>query len=470
MLVILSVLIHVAGILYAAHAVLYVRTSQGAIAWAVSLVSVPYVAIPMYLIFGRNKFRGYVRLRRSHGAPIGHLVADADKAVTPYAEHPDNGRAALWAGLQVVAEQPVLNSNRVELLINGRQTFHRMLESIRGATDYILLQFFIIHSDRVGDIFKAALIDKAREGVRVFFLYDEFGSRKLPRSYLRDLQAAGVNISAFNSRRGKGNRFQLNFRNHRKLVIVDGAESFVGGLNLGDEYLGVTQRYGSWRDTHLCVQGPSLLMLQRSFLRDWYWATAQIPGMDWTVRACEDNTRILVVSSGPADRIETCALMFSSLIHAARQRLWIASPYFVPDESVVSALQLAAMRGVDVRILLPERPDHLLVYLSAFSYYSEMHVAGVRIFRYQPGFLHQKVMLVDDELSVVGTANLDNRSFRLNFETSVLIDDAGFASQVDTMLEQDFSDSREVSPGELERRPFWFRVLVRISRLLAPVQ
>ncbi len=470
MLFFLVVLIQAIGIAYAVHAVLYVRTPQGAIAWAVSLVSLPYVAIPLYLIFGRNKFRGYVRIRRSHGAPIGRLVDEVEKAVAPYARGTGNVRKELLAGLQVVADQSVLSGNRVELLIDGDQTFHRMLESIRCAADYILLQFFIVHGDHVGDIFKETLINKARDGVRVFFLYDEFGSRKLPRSYLRDLRAAGVSISAFNSRRGKGNRFQLNFRNHRKLVIVDGAKAFVGGLNLGDEYLGVTQRYGNWRDTHLCVQGPSLLMLQRSFLRDWYWATAQILSLHWEVLSCEENTRVLVVSSGPADYVDTCALMFVSVIHGATRRLWIATPYFVPDEMVVSALQLAAMRGVDVRIMLPERPDHLLVYLSAFSYYSEMHVAGVRIFRYQPGFLHQKVMLVDDDLAVVGTANLDNRSFRLNFETSIIVYDRDFTGKVTDMLVSDFSRSIEVDTKAFDKKPLWFRFVVSVSRLLAPVQ
>lgn len=462
--------LHVIGALYAAHAVLRVRTSQGAIAWAVSLVVLPYITIPLYLVFGRVKFRGYIRIRRSHSAPIGYLIDKVDSAIRPYVDKPNNALEDNWNELQAVADQPLLNGNAVELLINGHQTFHRMLESIHSATDYILVQFFIVHGDRVGDIFKTALIDKAREGVRVFFLYDEIGSRKLPRIYRNTLQAAGVSVRAFNSRRGKGNRFQLNFRNHRKLLIVDGREAFVGGLNLGNEYLGVTQRYGNWRDTHLRVCGPCLLMLQRSFLRDWFWATAQIPRLCWTAIAQKENIRTLVVSSGPADYVDTCALMFVAVIHGARRRLWIATPYFVPDEMVVSALQLAAMRGVDVRIMLPERPDHLLVYLSAFSYYSEMHVAGVRIFRYQPGFLHQKVTLVDDDLAVVGTANLDNRSFRLNFETSMIVYDRDFAAKVTDMLVSDFSQSIEADTNAFDKKPLWFRFVVSVSRLLAPVQ
>lgn len=468
MLSITLTLLHLTGVLHAVHAVMRVRTSQGAIAWAVLLVVLPYVAIPLYWIFGRNKFQGYVRARRAHSLPIGRLLDEADELIKRfYAVKPDDG---LWRILTGLTGGHLLHGNCVSLLVDGDKTFHGMLDAIHEANDYIIFQFFIVHSDRIGLLFQSALMEKARAGIRVFFLYDEFGSRKLSRRYLSSLEEAGVRVMAFGTRRGKGNRFQLNFRNHRKLVIVDGHTAFVGGLNLGDEYLGMSRRFGNWRDTHLRLSGPALLSLQCAFVRDWYWATSQIPVLNWDVRAVEFGTDVMTISSGPADTLETCAMMFVALINRAQERLWITSPYFVPDPPVVSALQLAALRGVDVRILLPEKPDHLLVYLSSFSFYAEMHAAGVRIFRYQPGFLHQKVMVVDSELAVVGTANLDNRSFRLNFETSVIVNEAEFSGQVAEMLKHDFGDAREVEAGELNSRPFWFRAAVSISRLLSPVQ
>ena len=278
-------------------------------------------------------------------------------------------------------------------------------------------------------------------------------------------------MSPFNTTKGIRNRFQLNFRNHRKVVVVDGRIAYTGGLNVGDEYMGRSEAFGPWRDTHICLRGPAVQAVQFAFVEDWYWATHRVPELEWAPNASERGEKtVLVIPSGPADELETCGLFFTHAIHSARHRVWIASPYFVPDSKVVAALQIAALRGVDVRILLPEKADHVLVWLSSFSYYNETMPHGVRLFRYQPGFLHQKVMLVDDDISAVGTANLDNRSFRLNFEITLLVVDAGFGAQMREMFERDFDDSRLIEPGELEAKPLWFKVAVRVARLLAPIQ
>jgi cardiolipin synthase len=208
-----------------------------------------------------------------------------------------------------------------------------------------------------------------------------------------------------------------------------------------------------------------------SFLEDWYWATHENPPLDWVPRpAPQSNQTTLVLPTGPGDDLETCGLFFVQMINSAQDRLWIASPYFVPDSQVIAALQLASLRGVDVRIMLPEHPDHLLIYLSSFSFLEETDKADVKVYRYQPGFMHHKVILVDDRLAAVGTANLDNRSFRLNFEISVLVDDPQFARQVAQMLTSDFERCKPAKPEDLLQRPFWFRVAVRLARLTAPLQ
>jgi cardiolipin synthase len=267
------------------------------------------------------------------------------------------------------------------------------------------------------------------------------------------------------------NQFQLNFRNHRKIVVVDGREAWIGGHNVGDEYLGKDPKFGRWRDTHVRIEGPAALAAQLSFVEDWNWATDEVPDLSWTPRPSADaDIPVLILPTGPADELETANLMFVQAIEAAQERIWIASPYFVPDRPIVTALQLAGLRGVDVRILIPDMPDHLLVYLAAFSYFEPAGATGVRFFRYTDGFLHEKAVLLDDRAGAVGTANFDNRSFRLNFEVTAVIQDSAFARDMEAMFEADFANAREVDRFELQKRPWWFRFAVRLAALTSPIQ
>jgi cardiolipin synthase len=279
-----------------------------------------------------------------------------------------------------------------------------------------------------------------------------------------------VRVSAFHTTRGKANHFQVNFRNHRKIVIIDGQVAFVGGHNVGDEYLSRNPATGPWRDTHVRVEGPVVKAIQFTFLQDWYWSTTKVPHLDWTPRAAKlRDERQLLIASGPADPVDTCALMFTHLIHSARERIWIASPYFVPDSQLIGALKLAVLRNVDVRILLPAKADSRTVHLASFSFLDQILPVGVKLYRYMNGFMHQKVLLVDACLAGVGTANLDNRSLRLNFELTLLNYDAGFIDEVEAMLLEDLAHSREVRLGEYTDRSFFFRLAVRFSRLLSPI-
>ena len=422
--------VEILGVFTAAHAVMGVRTAQGAIAWALSLVMFPYIALPLYWLISRNKFEGYVDARRSGDLAIHHVVQDASRRTREQGLFLKDASPSRRV-FEALAEMAFTHSNRVELLVDGEAAFGEIFRGIETAREYILVQFFIVRDDALGRELKAWLIRKAREGVRVMFLYDEVGSHRLrrSRSFLSELTAAGVTIRPFGSNRRRRNRFQINFRNHRKIVVVDGRSAFVGGLNVGEEYLGRDAKIGPWRDTHVRLEGPAVHAVQLSFMEDWYWATQDTPSLDWTPRpASTGDQNVLVLPTGPADDLETCGLFFVHMINAAQQRLWITSPYFVPDPQVICALQLASLRGVDVRIMLPEHADHWLVYLSSFSFLEEAEQADVKIYRYQPGFMHHKVMLVDDGLAAVGTANLDNRSFRLNFEITVLVDDRQFAA------------------------------------------
>ncbi|MCM2130656.1 cardiolipin synthase [Larsenimonas rhizosphaerae] len=467
---VIIIIFHVLGTLSALMALMSSRTSQGAIAWIISLLTFPYLALPAYWVFGRPRFYGYVSAREERDSSLRQVLTRFRRDLTPFFSRPESDERRLVA-VERLAMMPMSRGNHPELLIDGQATFDSLFRGIERAENYLLIQFFIVRDDRLGQELKRRLCRCAERGVRVCFLYDEIGSRKLPEAYLVELQTAGVEVSRFGSSRGWRHRFQVNFRNHRKIMIADGLRGWVGGLNVGNEYMGESPRYGHWRDTHMTLTGPAVLGLQEAFWEDWHWATGTILALNWTPRlSSHGDHHVVIVPSGPADHQETASLIIQQAIHGAHYRFWITSPYFVPDQGVQDALKLAALRGVDVRVLMPEHPDHLLVFLSAFSFLPDMINAGVRIYRYQPGFMHQKVFLVDNDTASVGTVNLDNRSFRLNFEITAYIPSPAFARSVEAMLEQDFKVSREVSLDEVQSRPLWRKIISRAAYLAAPIQ
>jgi cardiolipin synthase A/B len=462
-------LVEILGIVTAVHAVMNARTSQGATAWAIALVALPFVTLGLYAVFGRNKFQGYVSMRSRRDAVIHHLN-DTLQAEAHSKNLTRQRLSKADSALVGLAGMPILGFNQSRLLINGQETFDHLFEDIAAARSYILVQFYIVTDDHLGRRLKNRLIQKAQAGVNIYFLYDEIGSYQLPGRYLQEMQRAGIHVSAFHSTRGKTNHFQLNFRNHRKIVVIDGDTAYVGGHNVGDAYLSRAPRFGQWRDTHVKIKGPVAKAVQFCFIEDWHWATSRIPDLDWQLTPSPGGTEeALVMASGPADTLETCGLMFVQVINMAKERIWIASPYFVPDLQVLSALKLAVLRGVDVRILLPKKPDHRTVHLASFSYYPNTLPVGIKLYRYAAGFLHQKVFLVDQSCAAVGTANLDNRSFRLNFELTLLNYDATFVGAVADMLDEDFNHSRLVKLEDYTDRPFIFKLAVRSARLLAPI-
>ena len=463
-------LAYVVGILTALHAVMSTRTAQGAIAWSVSLITLPFVAVPAYWIFGRNKFLGFIHARQWQLDALSDLLEQVRSAVRSKARMLGFADEGIQAA-ERLARLPATAGNELELLVDGDATFDSIIEGFNRAEEYILIQFYIVRDDDLGKRIKDKLIERAQAGVQVSFLYDEIGSHGLSSPYLDDLQAAGVDIHAFNTRKGRRNRFQINFRNHRKIVVVDGRECWLGGLNIGDEYLGKDPKVGPWRDTHLHITGPATIAAQLSFTEDWNWATESLPeNLQWSPTSAPGaDAGVLVVSSGPADKFDTAALMYMHAISIARERIWIASPYFVPDEGIVSVLQLACFRGVDVRVMIPDKTDNRLVTLATYSFFDETHAAGVQFYRYLPGFMHQKVMLIDDVLASVGTANFDNRSFRLNFEITAVAADRKFAMEVESMLNDDFTRCRKMESNEFTSKPLWFRLAARASRLSSPI-
>ncbi|MCW5745178.1 MAG: cardiolipin synthase [Alphaproteobacteria bacterium] len=464
-------LLHLTGLVVAMRALMYGRTAEGTVAWMISLVLVPYAALPLYAVFGHGKFRGYVRARRSHVGRLNSLMRtvrparDSERALDAATAPSD------LLALERLVELPFTRGNRAALLVNGEQAFPSIFAGIAEARRYVLVQYYSIHADGVGLALKEALRERARAGVAVHVLYDEIGCEDTPRDFFAELRSQGIAVSAFNESKNWITRHsRINYRNHRKIVVVDGHTAWVGGLNVGDEYLGRDPVLGPWRDTHVQVTGPCVRGCQLSFVEDWYWATGQALDLDWRAYQVDpDGLPVLVLPTGPADLLETCGLAFGQMIAAARHRIWIATPYFVPDRHIQAALQLAAVRGIDVRVLIPGRPDHRTTWLASLSYLPDMTEAGVKVYVYEPGVLHQKVCLFDDQLATVGTANFDNRSFCLNFEITLAFYDGRFTDEVAEMLRRDFRASREIGADFLTSRSLAFRVAVQGARLLAPV-
>jgi cardiolipin synthase len=324
---------------------------------------------------------------------------------------------------------------------------------------------------------KRLLIAKARAGIAVYMLYDDMGSFWLSSEYLADLQTAGVKVERFLPIWRFKRFFQMNFRNHRKLVVVDGKLAFTGGLNVGEEYAARRSRKAGtryWRDSHIRISGSPVTQLEDVFLEDWYFATGEkidISKLAPRPDPLDDVARpiLQIIPTGPTDETLVSLLFILQLINSATKRLWLASPYFVPDPTLIHALELASLRGVDVRLMLPRVSDNRLVHWVSVSYASELQSRGVKVMLFTSGFMHQKVIIVDDTLTAVGTMNLDNRAMYLNFETTVLVHDFKFNQTVAQMLERDFLRCRDLRQSRTPLRRTLAKLRGNAARLLAPL-
>lgn len=465
LLSLILIVIYAAAAFSALRAAQTARTPQGAVGWVVFLLTFPVIAVPAYLFLGHHRFKGYRVARRESERVAAGIRSFTMRAAPDPANLPMNARP-----FEKIAGLPVSQGNAMRLLVDGAETFEAIFGAIDAASDYVLVQFYIVRDDRLGRRLRDRLVAAARRGVRVRFITDPVGSYGLPDSYYDSLRAEGIDVLGRREQRGPRFRFQLNYRNHRKTIVVDGRIGFTGGHNVGVEYLGEDPKMGRWRDTHVELRGPVVLQLQLIFAEDWHWAGGEdiLDAVSWADDPACDDRNGLIVATGPGDSTETGAMMFFAAIAAARHRIWLASPYFVPDLDILAALKHAALRGVDVRLLVPDRIDHHLPWLAAFAYFDEICEVGVRVFRYRDGFMHQKVFVVDETLAAIGTTNLDNRSFRLNFEAMALFFDAGAAGDTAAMLERDFAASAELH-RTLDMQPAGIRYGAPLARLLSPL-
>ncbi|MBS9338456.1 cardiolipin synthase [Fructobacillus sp. M2-14] len=377
---------------------------------------------------------------------------------------------------QRINQTPLATNNNVSVYTSGQRFFDELKETLRNAKETINIEFYTFYADELGCEIRDILVEKAKEGVDVHVLYDSLGSVGTTGRFFKPLREAGGHASSFLHRRFNLINFQLNFRDHRKIVVVDGRIGFVGGFNIGDQYLGRKKKFGHWRDTHLKVSGSAVYYLQSHFLLDWNASAVKEP-MNVTRRLyfpdlderLQGDTDMQIVTSGPDSDDEQIKMGYIRLIQLAKKRCWIQTPYLIPDDSTIDALRIAANSGVDVRIMVPCMPDHMFVYRATQYFASQLVKDGIKVYYYQNGFLHAKTMVVDDQLASVGSANFDFRSFKLNFEVNAFLYDQKVTETLAERYEHDIQQSVLQSEESFQKQSRWMTFRQYASRLLAPI-
>lgn len=484
---ILSVTVAVLHIL-AIWAVLFQRRPHpsATLAWILALIFVPGLGVVFFWLFGSIRLVRVAKRSAVINARIQHVLQShgVTQALAGLGNVPAEDRTTQLLRLgDTLASTPASSGNRAELLVNGAATYRSMLTSIAQAQDHVHVEFYIIQPDRTGVSLRDRLVAKAEEGVEVRVLVDAVGSMSLPRNFWAPLIEAGGRAAVF----GPVGRFwtrirqrdRIDFRNHRKIVVVDGRVGFTGGINVGREYLGLDPEIGHWRDTHIRIEGPAVVSLQQAFAEDWLTAEGEVldnpryypvsPVSEPSGFGHDETCIVQVVDSGPDRNWSPIVHMFAQAIALARVRVWITNPYFVPDVVLKTALISAALRGVDVRLLLPSRADHPLVSFASRSYYAELLEAGVKIFEYSRGFMHAKTMVVDSWVATVGSANMDMRSFQLNFELNALVFGASFADQLAGQFRMDLEQATPVDNDRYLHPSPPRQLLHATARLLSPL-
>lgn len=375
------------------------------------------------------------------------------------------------------SSSPMMDGNRVEILFNGENKFPEVFKTIDAAQNHIHIEYYIFNSDIIGNKMIELLIKKAREGVSVRFIYDDFGSRSIRKDQVNRLREAGVAAFPFYKIKLIAFANRLNYRNHRKIIIVDGKAGFVGGINVSDKYINPQTSSPPlyWRDTHLKIEGPAVSVLQYIFLGDWNYCAEKwlqpteefFPDID-SLRQ-EDNKIVQLVSSGPDSNTPLIQWSLNQVVHQAKEELLITTPYFIPGESLMDSLAIAAFSGVKVKLLVPGISDSHLVNYAAQSYYGRILKAGGEIYRYQKGFVHAKTLVADGKLAMVGTANMDIRSFDLNFETNAIVYDKEIAAGLRTAFYQDLKDSEKIDFEQWETRSSWTKMIEKTAGLFSPM-
>ncbi len=456
------------------------KSPSATLAWILVLAFIPIVGFIFYVVFNQNFSRSKINKLTDKEEYV------ASNALKQQIEDLDDDKIELnfretknWKHLiklnQVYGHSYYTQNNNVELITDGNDLTARMIEDIRRAKNFVHVEYFIVKNDAIGIALIDLLTQKAREGLEVRLLLDALGSRKISRFVLSDYLKAGGKVGYFFKPKLAFIAPKLNYRNHRKIVVIDGEIGYTGGYNVAREYVGRKKRFGYWRDTHVRITGGAVADLNTRFVLDWRFTTHEEIGffqpyfMGWGSGEA-GQSGVQIVSCGPESPSEEVKRAMMRMITYAEKRVWLQTPYFVPDAAIFESLKMAAQSGVDVRVMIPCKPDHIFVYWATYSYVGELLRSGGRAFIYDNGFLHAKTLVVDGEVGTVGSTNFDNRSFRLNFETNAFVFDPKFAKEMESAFEFDLEQNgHELTYEDYLKRGPIIKFKEAISRLLSDI-
>lgn len=453
------------------------RRPQRAIAWVFLSFCCPPAGLLLYYFLGRDYWQSrkidkrcsppLLREIREHVSGKITIIKKTEECGNPRF----TGHEELLYLLSRLSDRNITGHNQCRVLPNAQEAYDVMLEAMEGAREHIHMEFYIFRDDEIGELFQEVMIRKARQGVKVRLLCDGLGSHSLSRKFTRTLKNAGVEVHFFLPPLHSLLDRRFNYRNHRKIMVIDGLVGFTGGMNVGDDYLGKDPKMGYWRDTHLRLEGDAVYDLQYVFLKDWKLAAG-----DWLSHPrffpghrCTEQESVLIVASGPDGAIDASEEMYFAALCSARKRIWITSPYFIPDPTICRALKNAVLSGVEVRIIIPAKPDNKLVYSASLSYLENLQDAGVKFYRYTAGFMHAKVMIIDDLLATTGSANLDMRSFYSNFELTAVLLQPDIIASLAAAFEKDLKHSQFIDPEKFRKRGWNVKLIQGLCQLLSPL-
>jgi len=456
------------------------RSSSKTLAYLLLAIFFPFGGMLFYFVFGVN-YRKRIIYTKKLVHDEAQLIELNKRTISLSARNLKKNALEVGDGQSLVnllmndSLSPLASGNAVRLLINGEGKFPEVIKALENARHHIHLEYYIYDDDAIGNAIKDLLIRKAREGVQVRLIYDDFGSSSIRKKLVKVLRDGGVEAYPFNRVRLLYFANRINYRNHRKIIIIDGDYGFVGGINIADRYINNPGDSGKlyWRDTHIRIDGPGIMFLQHLFLCDWNFCSGQQMQPDrpyfHATPLKDSNISVQIAASGPDSPASTIKLSFLKAINLARNEILLSTPYLIPGGSIMDALKVASLGGVNVKILVPGICDSKLVDAAAWSNYGELLKSGVEIYTYNKGFIHSKSMLIDGGISILGTANMDHRSFDLNFEVNAVVYSSDFGEQLRKSFHSDLRSANKLSYDEWIARPIFVRLLERTARLFSPL-
>lgn len=487
---IILIIFYILSVMISIKLILENRDPSKTLIWILIFMLFPVVGILIYSILGRNirKIKMNKTYKMASNMKRENLLFNLDEmkdlaqgqssmikeGKLPHSENIDFRVLRVVSLLLNTGIFPFTINNNMQIYIDGNEKFNSLIKDIRNAKDHIHLEYFIIKDSSIGKKIKNELIEKAKEGIKIRIIYDDVGCWRFwfNRKFFNEMKVYGIEIIPY--LKGKINipiGGQLNYRNHRKIVVIDGQIGYTGGINIGDEYIGKNKKFGYWRDTHIRIEGTSVYMLQMIFLTDWYYNTKEVLIKEnlFPKISSKGDCMIQIVASGPDSDWESMHYAYFYAICQAKKSIYIETPYFIPDESLLKALKCAALSGVELIILFPKIADHKIVNTASYSYFQEILESGGKVYLYNKGFLHSKVIIIDDFIASTGSANMDLRSFKLNFEVNAFIYDKQTIEKIKSDFIDDLKNSEELELNKFKNRKMIMKVKESISRLFSPI-